>query len=63
LDQAKGVLSERYGVPMDDAFHELRRYARAHNIRLQEVAQGLINGAVTPGARVARKKPATPEPG
>ena len=62
IEQAKGILSERYGVPMDDSFHQLRSYARNHNLRLHEVAQGLINGAITPGALAAPGKPATPEP-
>lgn len=40
IEQAKGILSERYGVPMDASFHQLRSYARNHNIRLHEVARG-----------------------
>jgi len=59
IEQAKGILSERYGVPMDDAFDQLRRYARDHNLRLHDIAQGLINGAITPEALVARKTPAS----
>ncbi len=56
IEQAKGMLSERHGVPMDESFHQLRSYARSHNIRLQEVAQGLINGAITPQALVGDRE-------
>lgn len=62
IEQAKGILSERYGVPMDESFHQLRSYARNHNIRLQEVAQGLVKGAITLEASGAPKNPAIPEP-
>jgi transcriptional regulator with GAF, ATPase, and Fis domain len=62
IEQAKGILSERYGVPMDDSFNQLRSYSRNHNLRLHEVAQGLINGAITLGASGAPEKPANPEP-
>ncbi len=46
IEQAKGLLSERAGVDMPEAFARLRRYARDHNRHLSEVAQALINGAI-----------------
>jgi len=38
IEQAKGVLAERAGLTMDVAFDRLRRYARAHQRRLTDVA-------------------------
>ena len=44
IEQAKGVLAERTGVGMADAFERLRRHARANNLRLVDVAEALIAG-------------------
>jgi len=38
IEQAKGVLAERAGLTMDVAFDRLRRYARARQRRLTDVA-------------------------
>ena len=46
IEQAKGILSARCGIAVDDSFHQLRNYARAHNRRLHDVAQDLIQGAI-----------------
>jgi transcriptional regulator with GAF, ATPase, and Fis domain len=43
IEQAKGKLAERHGVDMEQAFSALRRYARAHNRRLSDVARALID--------------------
>jgi GAF domain-containing protein len=43
LEQAKGVLSERAGIDMEESFARLRRYARNHNLRLLDVAQQVID--------------------
>ncbi|WP_158891544.1 GAF and ANTAR domain-containing protein [Amycolatopsis anabasis] len=46
IEQAKGVLSAHGGnLDMDDTFHRLRGYARAHNLRLSEVAHAVAGGA------------------
>ncbi|MFC3996927.1 GAF and ANTAR domain-containing protein [Nocardiopsis sediminis] len=42
IEQAKGVLSERRGVGMDEAFELLRSFARTNNRRLSEVARGVV---------------------
>ena len=48
IEQAKGVLSERWRTTMDDAFGRLRRYARAHNEHLSEVARRVTTGELAP---------------
>lgn len=46
IEQGKGLLSERAGLEMTEAFERLRTYARNHNRRLAEVAQALLEGAI-----------------
>ncbi|MFF5987629.1 GAF and ANTAR domain-containing protein [Prauserella flavalba] len=43
IEQAKGVLSERLGSGVDEAFAVLRDYARSHNRRLREVARAVVD--------------------
>jgi hypothetical protein len=38
IEQAKGVVAERTGLDMDQAFARLRHHARNHNLRLVDVA-------------------------
>ena len=42
IEQAKGVIAERGGVDMDQAFSLLRSYARRTNQRLAEVARAVV---------------------
>jgi GAF domain-containing protein len=42
IEQAKGVLSERAGLTMDEAFSRLRAYARNHNLKLTALAEALV---------------------
>lgn len=44
IEQAKGVIAERSGIGPDEAFQALRRYARNHNLRLNEVARDTVHG-------------------
>lgn len=46
LEQAKGVLAQRIGLQMDQAFQLMRDYARSHNRRLGEVAGQIIDGSL-----------------
>jgi GAF domain-containing protein len=46
IEQAKGVLAERGGMGMDEAFTRLRDYARSRRHALREVARGVIEGWV-----------------
>ena len=50
IEQAKGVIYERAGVEMPEAFARLRNYARAQNLRLTDVAQAAIDGGLDPRA-------------
>src|SRR6266849_7928585 len=50
IEQAKGVLFERAGIEMSEAFSRLRSYARSHNLRLTDVAQAAIDGTLDPQA-------------
>jgi GAF domain-containing protein len=44
IEQAKGMLAERRGLSMEVAFATLRNHARAHNLRLADVARDVIDG-------------------
>jgi transcriptional regulator with GAF, ATPase, and Fis domain len=46
IEQAKGVVSERMGIPMDAAFVLLRGYARNHNRKLSDVARDVVTGVL-----------------
>ncbi|GAA2755975.1 GAF and ANTAR domain-containing protein [Actinopolymorpha rutila] len=46
IEQAKGVLAERGGFGVDEAFTVLRGYARRNRIRLADLADGIVDGAV-----------------
>ena len=46
IEQAKGVIAERASVDMEDAFRRLRQHARSHNLRLADVAQGVVDGTL-----------------
>ena len=45
IEQAKGVLAERRSLFMEQAFEELRSFARSHNRRLSEVAYAVVRNA------------------
>jgi transcriptional regulator with GAF, ATPase, and Fis domain len=61
IEQAKGVLAERLGLPMDQAFNLLRTQARTQNRRLAElagaVAAGTENVADWQAVRPSRSRP------
>jgi GAF domain-containing protein len=50
IEQAKGVISERAGTDLAEAFARLRAYARNHNLLLTDVAQAAIDGTLDPYA-------------
>jgi hypothetical protein len=48
IEQAKGVLSERLGIDVDQAFGILRHAARSHRMKLHDVAGRVVHERVTP---------------
>jgi GAF domain-containing protein len=44
IEQAKGILVERYGITPTEAFERLRHHARSNRIRLLDVAEQVITG-------------------
>ena len=46
IEQAKGVVAERAGVDLAEAFSRLRTYARNGNLRLTDVAQAAVAGTL-----------------
>jgi GAF domain-containing protein len=47
IEQAKGMVAERLGLNMQDAFAVLRGYARSNNTVLANVASSVIAGTLT----------------
>jgi GAF domain-containing protein len=48
IEQAKGVVAERAGLDMEQAFIALRNHARHYNLRLVVVAEDIIGGYLAP---------------
>jgi len=46
IEQAKGMVAERAGLHMEQAFSMLRDHARNHNLRLVDVARDVIRGTL-----------------
>ena len=65
IEQAKGVIAERVGTGLAEAFSRLRSYARNHNRRLTDVAQAAIDGTLDPRAWApsAPRRPTRRPPG
>jgi ANTAR domain len=50
IEQAKGVLAERYGVSVDEAFVLLRGAARFNRLKLHSLAAEVVSSPTTPEA-------------
>jgi PAS domain S-box-containing protein len=48
IEQAKGMLAERRGTSVEEAFQALRKHARDHNASLQEVATAVVTLGLSP---------------
>jgi len=48
IEQAKGMISERLGLRVDDAFAELRAYSRSNNRALSVTAAEIVDGSLDP---------------
>ncbi|WP_410655970.1 ANTAR domain-containing protein [Amycolatopsis sp. lyj-112] len=53
IEQAKGLVSARLEIGLDEAFLLMRRYARGHNQRISEVAGQLVSRDLTAAALAA----------
>lgn len=47
LEQAKGILAERSGLGVNEAFDIMRRHARSNGLKLTAVAADIIDGSPT----------------
>jgi GAF domain-containing protein len=54
IEQAKGVISERAGVDLSEAFSRLRVFARNSNRRLTDVAQAAVDGTLDARAWISQ---------
>ncbi|MEV7548740.1 GAF and ANTAR domain-containing protein [Amycolatopsis sp. NPDC089917] len=45
IEQAKGVLSERFGVSVGEAFSRLRDHARRRSLKVRDVASEIVEGS------------------
>ena len=48
IEQAKGVMSERFALAPEDAFEVLRRAARSHRMRIHDLAAMIVRSTETP---------------
>jgi len=61
IEQAKGVLAERGGMPMNETFDLLRSYARTYNLKLSDLAHSVVYPPHLADSVLARR-PSTPKP-
>ena len=54
IEQAKGVVAERYGVGVEEAFELIRSAARANRVKLHDLARAIKPGRETPPELAAR---------
>ena len=50
IEQAKGIIFERFGVTMAESFELLRRAARSHQIKIRALAERVVETRETPAA-------------
>jgi AmiR/NasT family two-component response regulator len=48
IEQAKGILAERHGLEVDEAFQILRRAARSNRLKVRDLASRVRPGCDTP---------------
>lgn len=48
IEQAKGIVAERYGLDVDDAFELIRRASRSNRVKLQDVVRRIRPGEPLP---------------
>lgn len=57
IEQAKGMLAERGGLDMDQAFGQLRAHARDKNVRLTDLARAVVEGTAEIGSLLGGSTP------
>jgi len=62
IEQAKGILAQRLGIGMDEAFSTLRDHARANHRHLTELAQAIVAGTEDLTAMSVQPSGARPRP-
>ncbi len=62
IEQAKGVLAERYRLEPDRAFEVLRRAARTHRLPLRDLAARVVSSERTPWEIAAQLDGAAGQP-
>ena len=58
IEQAKGVVAERNGIDVDEAFVRIRRFARDNNRLLSETAAGIVDGSLARAFAAEIRRPA-----
>lgn len=53
IEQAKGMLAKHFTMSMDSVFALIRRYARDRNLKVADVAVGIVSGEITIQALIA----------
>ena len=48
IEQAKGIVAERYGLGVDQAFDAIRRASRSNRVKLHDLAARIRPGQPTP---------------
>ena len=43
IEQAKGIVANRAGIDLEEAFDRIRRHARSHNATVRAVAESVVN--------------------
>jgi AmiR/NasT family two-component response regulator len=56
IEQAKGILAERFGLDVEDSFALLRRASRSNGLRIRVLAEEVVSSRETPTpiAEIAR---------
>jgi hypothetical protein len=53
IEQAKGIVAERYGLEVEEAFELIRRAARSHRMKLYDLVGAIRPGQETPAELAA----------